>query len=149
MSTITFEVGGRDHSPLAPDEAPVLGRDILFTHRLEVGGAGDYLTTEGAENLRAAILRRLLVAPSEYKLRPDYGVGVRLFLKRPATTANIDELKRRIRDQLARERRIERVLDVEVAPQDINGLRVYVITIAVVSAGREQRFRPFTISDEA
>lgn len=147
-TSISWEVGSRALLAREDAEAPSLGRDLLFTDDLQVDASGDYQTIEGPDNLRAAIRRRLLVSPGEYKMRPDYGVGVRLFLKRPATTALLDDLKRRVRDQLARERRIEKVLSVEVEPRSVGGVRVYVIQIAITSGGREHRFEPFEISDE-
>lgn len=152
-TTVTWPVSTPTPSgPLTLNDpgAEPLGTDLLFgANGLQTGANGDYVTVTGEDNLEQAILRRLLVAPGEYKLNPDYGAGVLLYLKKPASQSNLDELTHRIRDQLSREKRIDSVDSVKVVDTTVNGQRAFMISIVVTSAGRTRRFRPFTLTDQA
>jgi len=124
-------------------EADILGTDIYFDGDVAVTPAGDYRLVSERENLRRAILRRFLTRPGEYRMRPTYGVGVLDFIKKPATSSRIAELKTRIIQNLEQEQRIDRVVSVEVSPlpNDAPGI---VVKVVVESKGRELRFEPFS-----
>lgn len=123
-----------------------LGADILFTfeEELPVGANADYILVKGLENLRRAILRRLLTRPGDYAFVPEYGVGIPSFLKKRRTQTTIKQLEADIRENLLRESRIEEVTDVAV--ENIpDGIKV---NVQVRASGRNLRFRPFTFSQE-
>jgi phage baseplate assembly protein W len=118
----------------------LFGKDLMFTTNLHLGANGDYLTQDENEALRQAIYRRLMTAPGEFATRPEYGVGVRLYVKKRSGKANLDELRQRIEDQLAKEDRIDRVIEVKVQTATFansTGVKIYV---KVQALGQEQRF---------
>lgn len=81
-----------------PDETALdlFGEDFLFTDDLQVTASGDYATVQGMACLRQAILNRLLTAPGEYAVHPEYGVGIRNWVKKRLTRADQDELRHQI-----------------------------------------------------
>ena len=90
-------------------EAALFGEDLLFTDDLQVTASGDYATVEGPDSVSQALLNRLLTAPGEYAPFPDYGVGIRLWIKKRLSRADLDALRAIIVDQASREERIERL----------------------------------------
>lgn len=133
----------------AQAQRDALGVDILFTDNLQVTSAGDYAEVEGEENLRRAILRRLVVRPGEFRWRPKYGVGVASWLKKPLTTASLDELEHRIRDQLSQEKRITRILEFTIEATTFGTQPGIRIKLVVEALGRKVAFQPFTFVKEA
>lgn len=125
------------------EQASLLGKDIFFNGDYEVSSSGDYATVSGLSAIRQSVLNRLMVNPGEFKTRPSYGAGVRLFVKKPKTTTNINTLKANIRTQLSREERIEEVLAVEIA----TGESTITISIAIRIAGKALRLSPFVFND--
>lgn len=121
-----------------------LGTDIFFNGDLPVSKSGDYIPIAGLENLRLAIIRRLLTRPGEYKFVPEYGVGVQTWVKKRRTPDIIKSLESRIRANLLREKRIDQVVDVAVE-NITDGIK---INIAVRAAGRFLRFRPFEFAQD-
>lgn len=126
-------------------EALLLGEDIFFDGDYSITPAGDLAVVTGLDALRAAIYRRLLTRPGEFKLRPDYGVGVMDFVKKRRTQTTLDALRQRITDQLSLESRIQEVLDIGVERID-DGLKVKVV---VRAAGKALTFRPFLFTEAA
>lgn len=131
--------GGGGKQP-ATDFDRLWGRDLWFDlaegkrANLLVTPAGDWKVASGREALRQAIVRRLVTNPGEWATVPDYGAGVRLYAKARLTGAVIDELRARIRAQLAREPRVTRVGEVSITPRsDGAGIRV---AVSVVARGR-------------
>jgi phage baseplate assembly protein W len=137
---------GTTGSPEAQDQAleDFYGTDILFTDDFPVGPQGDYLEVSGKDNLYQAVLRRLLVKPGEYAYRPDYGVGVGSYVKRAGSKSVKDELGRKIVEQLMKDPRIEKVLEVRVdnlvSTDQGQGIK---ILVRVKVLGQERRFQPF------
>lgn len=128
------------------DQLDVYGKDLLFTDDLQITAAGDYEIVEGFENLRRAILRRLLVSPNEYKLNPAYGVGIQRYVKKLQTKANLDALRHAIVDNLSRERRLDRVVSVGVGATFFGENPGIVVTVHAVALGRDHRFQPFNFT---
>lgn len=129
-------------SPLGRELQRSFGTDLFFNGRLVVTASGDYQLVDGPENLRRALLRRYITTPGTYRLRPDYGAGLGDYLKKPMTKANLDELTVRMREQTARERRVDKVIEITLTPTMYDtqqGLHVYV---RVQAAGR--LIRPLT-----
>lgn len=133
---------GTSSSPAVRD---AFGVDILFTDKgLETTHAGDYAEVSGLENLRRAIVRRLITRPGEYRVNPHYGVGLPSYIKKPMTTTLLAELTQRIVEQVSQDRRVDRVVEVKLTPTlfggSISGLRVGVVVQAL---GRTVNFSPF------
>jgi phage baseplate assembly protein W len=127
----------------------LFGKDILFLDDFQMTGAGDYALVEGKENLRRAIYRRLLTRPGEYMFRPDYGAGLATFVKRVMTQANLDTMRQLIIDQLARDPRIESVLEVSVSSTLHGQSPVVKVYVKARVLGQEHRFEPLSFTEEA
>lgn len=142
--------GGSPDFPTDPAGDP-FGVDILFTDRKQLSAAGDYITIGGRENLRLAIYRRLDTNPGEYKLRPQYGAGLRSYVKKPRTKAILDEARGRCLEQIAREKRIQLVTALELNPADLPSpsgpVPAIIVQLGVRSAGQEIRFQPMTFTE--
>lgn len=121
-------------------ELALFGEDLFFADDLEVTASGDYALVEGLRALRQSILNRLLTAPGEYAVRPDYGVGIRKWVKKRLTQYEIDGLRQVIIDQLSKEDRIEKINDVVVTRDDIGTNTGVKISVRVTAIGREQSF---------
>jgi len=119
----------------------LFGRDIWFDVRkgedanYEITPGGDWKLAEGKVALRQAIIRRLITDPGEWQTLPDYGVGARMFVKSRNTRATRDELAERIRGQLLKDPRVERVDDVFVEI----GADFVRIAVVVTPKGRQLR----------
>lgn len=145
---LNFSLGGPPGSDAASVAASVFGKDVMFNEEAVLAPKGDYLTVEGIDNLRRAVWRRLIVRPGEYRLKPHYGVGILTYVKKPITRATIDELTHRIRDNLSRERRIEKVLTVQVVSTFFGTHPGIIVTVQVRAIGRDVTFQPFNFSSE-
>ena len=124
-----------------------LGRDLFFNGDKSVTPAGDYDTIEGIANLRQAVLRRLITKRGEFRFRPTYGVGAQTFVKKAMTTANIDELKHRIRENLLQDKRIDKVETIQADRLSIDGVSGLRLFVNVVANGRTLRLEPFTFTE--
>jgi phage baseplate assembly protein W len=119
----------------------VLARDIFFDSDFLASRDGDWTVVEGTEAMRQALYHRLITSPGEFKMRPDYGVGVLDFVKEASM---VEQLKTRIRTNLLQDRRIQ---DVAVSVQQLeNALRLNVI---VTTKGQRMTFRPFDFARDA
>lgn len=136
----TFGLGG-SVPPAEPDPAlkKLFGRDLFFDGQLPLTPKGDYRTVEGEENLRRAIFRRLITSPGTYRPKPDYGAGVGDFVKKRSTKSNLDELRTRIITQVVQDRRVEKVLSVELTESE-NKLTVRVVVQAFGRTLRPQSY---------
>jgi phage baseplate assembly protein W len=120
-------------------QARVLGKDLFFENDYDVTPHGDYVLIDGLRALRQSILHRIITRQGEFKTRPQYGVGLRDFVKKPMNPTNLGLIKRKITEQLAREPRIEEVLAVIVQPEDTT-LKV---SVAIRAAGKALTLQPF------
>jgi phage baseplate assembly protein W len=130
------------------DEAlsQLFGQDLMFDSDFHLDSAGDYLLLDGKAALKQALYHRLLVSPGEYALRPEYGAGLARLVKRRMTRSEIDSIEQRIVEQLSRDDRIEKVVEVKAesyAIGDKPGIKVYVKILVV---GEEIRL-PFNFQD--
>jgi phage baseplate assembly protein W len=134
-------ISARGGATLQDDvELALFGEDLLFTDDLQVTASGDYALVSGMAALRQSILNRLVTAPGEYAVRPDYGVGVRKWVKKRLTRFEQDNLRQTIIEQLGQEDRIEKVNEVTVERDDIGTNTGVKISVRVTAIGREQSF---------
>jgi hypothetical protein len=156
VSTFTFTIpsplGGAVGTAASDTQAALdrlWGVDIWFDCNRDVPNyittpAGDWLTVEGGEALRQSLIRRYLTSPGEYAQLPEYGAGVRDFVKGRDTRAKRDELADRIRVQSLRDPRVEGVQQVTISDLDDNGSPGVRIFVQVVPRGR---LRPDDVID--
>jgi phage baseplate assembly protein W len=128
--------------------ADEVGEDLLGGRDAALTAAGDLPTVRGLDNLRRAIFRRLVVSPGEWKSRPDYGVGIKQFLKKPLTAARKAELYNRIVENLRRDARIERIDAVRIEDVMLSGRSVVRVTVHLTVYGRAVGLEPLTFARE-
>lgn len=138
MSTFNFTVespavGGATPAERNAQIDRLWGRDLWLDitvakgANLLVTAAGDWRIADGREALRQWIIRCIVTNPGEWQTLPDYGCGARLYVKARNTRAMRDELSDRIKSQLLRNPRIEKVEKI-VIDNSVDG----VLRIAVV-----------------
>lgn len=142
MSTFTLPT---TPSPLGTEAETVIvdvfGRDLLWkANNLQVTASGDYALVEGLEALKQAVWIRLITVPGEFAVRPDFGVGLPIYVKKRITPAVLDELRQRCLDQLSKDDRIERVIDVLTERYDIGDQTGIRVIVKIEAVGREQAF---------
>lgn len=120
-------------------------RDLKFENGDLVREGGDLATVDGIENVRQALLRRLVTMPGSLIHRPQYGVGIGQFQGALASFATQQQLALRIQEQFAREDRIESVDRVVVSVQDQQpDMTRVLVTVKIVGYGdRVLEFIPF------
>lgn len=128
-------------------EIDLFGVDILFDDDLLVTASGDYALVEGYAALRQAILIRLITTPGEYAVRPDFGCGLMLWVKKRMTKAERDNLRQTIIEQLSQEERIQKVEEVTVESLTSDNTTGIKVSVRVTALGRENSFAFTTFSD--
>lgn len=129
-------------SVAAPNETEIdlFGVDILFDDDVIVTASGDYAVVEGYAALKQAILIRLITAPGEYAVQPDFGCGLTLWLKKRMTKSDRDSLRQTIIEQLSKEERIQKVEEVTVDTLTLDNTTGIKVTVRVTALGRENSF---------
>ena len=100
--------------------AQFFGQDIWFdvtagvVANYIVTPAGDWLAVSGITALRQSLLRRTITNPGEWKTKPNYGVGARLYVKAKDTPSMRSELSGRIRTQYLQDQRVEAVNQIAI-----------------------------------
>lgn len=132
-----------------PDETEIdfFGVDILFEDDVRVTASGDYATVEGYAALRQAIYIRLMTAPGEYAVQPDFGCGVTLWVKKRMSKSDKDSLRQTIIDQLSKEERIQKVEEVTVESLTLDNTTGVKISVRVTALGRENSFAFTTFAE--
>ncbi len=134
-------------APADETEIDFFGVDLYFTDDLQLTGSGDYATVEGFEALRQAIRIRLLTTPGEYAIHPDFGCGLKNFVKKRASKADLDILRQTIIDQLSQEERIQNVEEVTVTRFTSGTMTGVKILVRVIALGRENSFNLQTFEE--
>lgn len=123
------------------------GTDILFDGNTRVTVSGDLQLVTGLDNLRRAIHRRMITRPGEYKLNPGYGIGLQDAVKKPMTTSVLAGIKGSIVEQLSKDRRIQKVVDVTLTPGFNNNAVALEVSVTVQALGRQTTFEPFSFNN--
>lgn len=88
--------------------------DLAHTGDFVRTPTGDLGTISGVENVRQALLHRLLTSKGTLIHRPDYGVGIKNFLGGVADTSQKMKLAVILKEQFQRDPRVEAVLGMAV-----------------------------------
>jgi len=134
--------------PIDETAVDLFGYDIYFKKDFQITASGDYLRVGGKDNLKAAIYRRLITRPGEFRFRPTYGCGIGDFVKKKPSSANLDALKRRIIEQLLQDDRISAVA-VELTHETIQDAPVLKVYVKVTTGGNPLSFEPFVFMETA
>ena len=111
------------------------GSDVWFDVRQDVPDyvttpAGDWQLVDGEEALKQSLRRRWITSPGEYAVLPNYGAGVRDFVKGIDTKTTRAELADRIRSQALQDPRVEAVQQVTITTLDGGGgVKIYVLIV--------------------
>ncbi len=83
-----------------------------------MGPTGDIDTIEGLDNLKEALLRRLLTTPGSMIHHPTYGVGIKNYQNGINSMANQRRLAYAIIEQFREDPRVEAVTGISVEYKD-------------------------------
>ena len=108
------------------------------------GGDVDRIT--GLENLKKAILRRILTSPGSLAHQPNYGVGIKDFQNAKLTLAVKRKIGGRIDEQLRLDERISKVLGVSIS-QDPSITSMITISIRVEVDGYGEQTFTYEVGD--
>ena len=102
-------------------------------------GLQDLETVDGLDNLVQALTLRLLVDRGELGGlgHPRYGSRIRDLIGEPLDRANLELLRRIVRQELLRDPRVEEVLQVSVTPHDARRDGVDVVARVRAVTGQE------------
>lgn len=95
------------------DNRALFGQDFYYDVRegthvdLHVTKAGDWLVVTGVTAMIQSLIRRMITDPGEWVHLPDYGAGLRSFVKQPKNSANLAEMQERCKAQAMRDRRVK------------------------------------------
>jgi len=81
-------------------------------------GGGDLEIISGFDNIKEAIMRRIITEPGSLMHRPTYGVGLKQFQNAPLTVPTKQELAKRINKQLPLDVRVASVESVSFEGDD-------------------------------
>ena len=112
-------------------------QDLEFDKDFGVTTGGDLQSIHGLENLRQAVIHRLLTVPGTIPLQPGYGIGIGQYqgdLNRLSTQEN---LLREIQEQFSGDDRIEAVESLSVRPAVDNPSQL-TIRLKIRAVGRSQ-----------
>ncbi len=140
-------------APSAPGAASadqrllLLGKDILFDGDFHVTPDGDWQLVEGLAAIRQWIYHCLITNPGEFKMRPDYGCGVKRYVKEEKTAALMAQLKTQVRTQLLRNKRLQDVLvTVEDLASTITNAQGLLVGVWVTVKGQKLNTGSFQIA---
>jgi len=113
--------------------ARIYGVDLYYQEGdFLLQGNGDLALTKGLGAFRANFARAIATPPGDIFWRPTYGIGLVEFLNKPATAANIYEMKNRIQQTLGADPAVEEVTRNDVlVSRDVTGLIEVFVDIVV------------------
>jgi hypothetical protein len=104
------------------------GKDLAFKDDFIRSPTGDLDTISGLDNLKEAIIRRILTQPGSVIHRPTFGVGLKNFSNALNSISKQQQLALLIKEQLEQDPRIESFIGLRVEPDE---LRPGVVSIVV------------------
>jgi phage baseplate assembly protein W len=136
-------------------DARFFGKDIWFSVDAPgaadgdanwlVDASGDWTAVTGLEALRQSLLRRIITNPGEWRTKPDYGAGARLYVKAKNTAGMREELAGRIKSQLLADPRVESIDLVVVTPLD-DGSPGIKVSVSITPVGRLRQMGTLNLS---
>jgi len=95
--------------------------DLRFTGGdFNTTNTGDLDTIDGLDNLRQAIMNRLITVPGSLAHRPNYGAGVKRFQNALSSLDQQRKLLLTIQEQLEQETRIEEITGISFTQDGVN-----------------------------
>jgi len=104
---------------------------------VKTDSGGDLQTISGLDNIKEAILRRIMTEPGTLAHRPNYGIGLKQFQNSPMTIATQQAIAKRLQEQLVTDSRISELLSVSIDSEDRTPDKV-IIKISVKLEGYDE-----------
>lgn len=127
--------------------AEVYGKDIAFKGDFVRTPTGDLATIEGLDNVRDALLRRLITSPGSIVHRPTFGVGIKRFQNAIGSIATQRQIAQDIKEQFLQDPRVEGVSGVSVAIEDLDA-GLFKISVRVKLVGYDEQTLQFSSTPE-
>ena len=104
-----------------PRSQEIFRQDLDFTQGdLRATGTKDIGRVHGLDNLRQAVLNRLLTVPGTLPLKPAYGIGLKRWQGRLDTVTAREEIMREMLEQFSADERIDEVQSLRIVRSDSN-----------------------------
>lgn len=148
--TLPTSLGNATGGGLASELDETFGRDIFYDlskeggPNMSVSPNGDWKIVDGPEALRQRILRILFTNPGEWTTKPEYGVGIRQYVKRVNSVGVVDELTAKIKQGCLQDRGVASVTSV-VIQRNPDYLHIHLL---IIPKGDDKRGAPMSISAE-
>ena len=120
-----------------PRSQEVFLQDLEFDGDIKNTASGDISRIDSLGNLRQAVIHRLLTVPGTLPLRPEYGVGLKLYQGRLNRLPAQEELMRSIQEQFENDERIDTISSLQVGELSGNPGQVTVRVIVRAVGGQE------------
>lgn len=127
--SLSFPLGSPQDAP-SVELTQIYGSDLVFQNMLALNN-GDYLETIGLDNLRRAVIRRLMTRKGSYQYRPDYGVGLPYYVKQKMTITVLSQIKHDIINNLSQDIRIASVSDITLTPTTFNNMSALTVALTI------------------
>ena len=122
-----------------------MGTDVKHKGDYVKRSSGDRDLIAGLDNLKEALLRRLITVKGSLNHRPNYGVGVKLYINSLNTLSKQRELANQIQEQFSLDPRVDQVTGVAVTFDDRTPELTYIV-VRVKPVGYDElamKFEPF------
>ena len=119
--------------------------DIMHKKDYVRRSSGDRERISGLDNLKEALFRRLITVPGSLVHRPEYGVGLKLWINALSSLSKKRELAVKIEEQFRRDPRVDKVTGIAIQSDDARPYLTYII-VRVKPVGYdeiEMKFEPF------
>ena len=120
--------------------------DLKHDGDFSSGNTGDINTVSGRDNLRQAILNRLVTVKGSLVHRPEYGIGLKLYQGVLSSLEKQRELALLIKSQLLEDTRIESVDGVKFEADGDYRTGTFIVTVKITAIGIgeiEEKISPF------
>ena len=118
-----------------PRSLEVFKEDLSFTQGdFKPTNTKDVERVHGLDNLRQAVLNRLLTVPGTIPLKPAYGIGLKRWQGRLDTLTAREEIMREMLEQFSSDERIDEVQSLRIVRSDSNPGQ-FTVEIKILAVG--------------
>lgn len=121
-------------------------RDLRFKDDYDITPQGDLGLVEGVDNVKQALMHRLLTTKGTLVHRPDFGVGIKNFLGAPMSFETQREIAVQIQAQFLNDSRVAGVNSIQILESEINPFSV-TISVEVEIEGQGGALLDFEIGE--
>lgn len=115
----------------------ILRKDLAFTDDFVATADGDLDTQSGLENYKRAVIRRCITVPGSLVHRPNYGVGLPLYINSISYLPTQQKITAKINEQLMKDPRTKKVLGVIFLTNNIQP-NLSKLTVRVLPVGYDE-----------